>query len=318
MVNRGANKRMVLRHNKKGMFFTILVISLLSLFIMSYSFYFVSQDREATNKRVKTMNNFVFSIEKDLPRQVYISGFRMIFLLERKITETGNYIADLNNSVEELFFNGTINNESQELMNGAKLVDIKNSLNEKAQKINANVTISNSSIIVSQENPWEVKFVLKSNLFIADRSNLVMWNKTLIIIANIPIENFEDPLYIISTNGLVTNKINKTSYTNFTQGVDVTNLLAHVKSQNYIASALAPSFLDRLQGKLSANPNGIESLVYLPKLSAQGIAVNDKSVVDYIYFSNNNPAVHNIQGMQPWFKIDDAHLNVYQVGGLII
>ncbi len=61
------------------------------------------------------------------------------------------------------------------------------------------------------------------------------------------------------------------------------------------------------------NPAGIESLIYLPKLSGAGLEIKDKSCVDYIYFSINNPASHNIQGMTSlsWFKLDDAHLAIY-------
>ena len=68
-----------------------------------------------------------------------------------------------------------------------------------------------------------------------------------------------------------------------------------------------------LKGNKEPNENGIESLVYLPDLSTQGIAVKDKSVVDYIYFSNNYPASQTIAGMPAWFKIDNNHLSTYGV-----
>ena len=48
--------------NKRGMFFTILTIALLSLFLVSYSVYSYAQNREGINKRIKTMNNFVSSL----------------------------------------------------------------------------------------------------------------------------------------------------------------------------------------------------------------------------------------------------------------
>ncbi|MFA5174476.1 MAG: hypothetical protein WC438_04820 [Candidatus Pacearchaeota archaeon] len=294
--------------DKKGMVFTLIVLTLLSLFVLSYSFYSIVKDREPINKRVNTMNNFVFAVEQDIPRQLYISGFRSIFLFEKQIIETGQYITNVNYSFHECFFNGTINGIEENLMIGARFSDIQDSLNLKANKINAEVNLSNPSVQITQDDPWNVKFVLTADLLVKDDSNSIMWNKTFTTISYVSIENFEDPLYLVNTNGLVKNNINKTIYNNFS---DVTDLLEHVENSYYIAHSDAPSFLDRLQGINQANANGIESLVYLPGLSSKGVSVKDKSCVDYIYFSNNNPSASTVVGMPSWFKLDDGHVGIY-------
>ena len=87
MVNRGASKNMVLIRNKRGIFFTTLVIVMFSLFIITLTFYSQVQERETIQKRVSTLNNFVFSVEKDIPRQLKATGFRIIFLFEKRIAE---------------------------------------------------------------------------------------------------------------------------------------------------------------------------------------------------------------------------------------
>lgn len=260
------------------------------------------------------MNNFVFSVEQDLPRQLYIAGFRTVFLFEQKIVDTGNYITNLNAGFEEVFFNGTLNGDEQPIITGAKFSDIQNSLNEKAAKINAEAVLSEPSLSVNQVDPWNIRFALTVKMLIKDKSNLVLWNRTSVFEAYIPIENFEDPLYIISTNGTVVNKINKTIYQPFAQGTDVSNLTLHNANSLYTSSSLAPSFLGRLEGKLTANESGIESLVNLNEFAAP----KDKCVVDYIYFSDNNPTAYSIQGMPAWFKLDDEHLDVYGVRDLKI
>ncbi len=300
--------------NKKGMFFTLLVISILLLFIISYSFVSISKDRRAINRRIETMNNFVFSIEKDLPRQLYISGFRIIFLAEKEILDTGEYASDLNSTIEELFYNGSLNEESQGLMKGANFSGMQSFLDDKASKINAKVYLSNPVLKVSQEDPWNVLFSLTLDMEVIDNTNLSSWNKNLTIDSYIPIENFEDPIYIVETNNLITNKISKTSYEIFVNGTDVSNLSSHLANSSYMASPLSPSFLQRLEGDFDPSNNGIESLVYLPSLSSQGIPIKDKCVVDYIYFSTQDPSpLYRTTGMQAWFKLDDNHLDVYQV-----
>jgi len=290
--------------NKKGVIFTILAITMLSLFAISFSLYsFIEKD--STNYRIKTMNNFVFSIEQDLPRQLYISGYRGIFLMQKRIIEKGEYINNVNQSFNELFFNGTLNGIDEDLMNGAKFIDIQNSLNEKASKMNAEISFYNPSIKITQENPWNVKIILNTGLLIKDKSEDILWNKTKEITSLVSIENFEDPLYIVNTNGMISNKFNKTIY-NLPD-----NLYEHLENRYYINSTLAPSFLNRFEGNLTKDENGIESLVYLPDLSNQGISIKDKSCVDYIYFSSSNPSSQIISGMPSWFKLDNEHITIY-------
>ena len=265
------------------------------------------------------MNSFVFSIEENLPRQLKTTGFRIIFLLEKRIIKTGSYITNLNSVFQELFFNGTLYGQTdidtQTIMEGAKLSDIVLSLQQKADKINANIEIINPTLTLTQEDPWNIKVTLSANILIKDKTNLVSWNKTNNITALVPITNFEDPLYVINTNNLIVNKIIKTSFKNFVQGSDISNLSSHSLNSYYLHSTSAPSFLDRLQGLTLPNEDGIESLVNLAELSSKGVEIKDKSVVDYIYFSSQNPSSCNVipPGMPTWFKLDDAHLTKYQV-----
>jgi len=302
--------------DKKGMFFTILVISLLSLFLIVYTSYSLVSERKVINKRIETMNNFVFSLEKDLSRQLYISGYRAIFLFEKRIVEKGSYIPGINSSFQEIFFNGTIAGESQEMMNGVKFSDIQNSINRSANKINVAVSFSNYSVSISQDSPWSVKISLRTDVFIEDRSHLASWNRTETVNAYVPVEGFEDPSYTLNTNGKITHKIIRTNYAGFASGADVLNLSSHNQNSSYTNSTLAPSFLDRLQGKLDTNsPFGIESLVYLPEFSTQNIPTKSKSCVDYIYFSTSTPEIPSftIKYMPSWFRLDEAHLDMYGV-----
>ena len=296
--------------NKKGFLFTMLTIVLLSLFLVSFGIYYSYKSEDSSPERVKTLNEFVFSIEKDLPRKMYASGFRIIFLMINEIVETGNPIENFNETFNKTFFEGTLNGEPEELMIGVTFDDIIESINESARKVNAELIINEEpKISVRHENPWEIRFTIELNMTIRDKSGLVSWERINIIDSDIPIIGFEDPLYLINTNGLVTNRINQTPYEYFTDGSDVSNLTSHLENSNYIYSNLAPSFIDRLEGKTTQNENGIESMVYFPKLSLSGISVSDKVCIDYIYFSSNNPEFYRVTGMPSWFKIDEEHVD---------
>jgi hypothetical protein len=257
------------------------------------------------------MDDFIFSFEKNLKRDIYAFGFRTIFLAEEKITSTGQYISDFNGFVEEAFFNATVDGQGSDILIGVNYNDLLDTINEKAGKMNIMVSFSNPQISVSQTDAWNVLFVLSFDLNLSDKANLSSWNKRENIMAFVEIEGFEDPLYLLNTNGKVINKINKTVYQPFEGDVD--ELLLHTKKGFYIASDSAPSFLDRLQGETEPDLQGIESLVYLPKLSSEGISTKTKSVVDYIYFSSDNPGSQQITGMPSWFRLDDAHRDDYGV-----
>lgn len=303
--------------NKRGMFFTLLVITLISLFFLVYTSYSSIDERRAIEKRIETMNNFIFSLEKDMSRQIYISGYRAMISLQNYITNQGSFITNSSASIREALLNGTISNKSMSLMEGYRLEEWNSRVSDLASKVNLLVNYSLSDVKVSQEDPWHVKIDMLINITIWDKSNLASWHKIENISSKIEIVGFEDPFYLINTNGKIPNKINRTIYQPFVNEDDVSNLSLHVQNSYYMASSQAPSYLDRLEGRTTSNPEGIESLVYLPELSAQGIEIEDKSVVDYIYFSSQNPVSHNIQGMPSWFKIDDAHLDVYGISHLI-
>lgn len=297
--------------NKRGQLFTILALLLIGLMFLSFEIFSTISERQTDKERVSSLDSFLFSLEQNLERQMYISGYRILFLAESEITSTGNYI-DIYNFFNESFFNGSVNGKANDILIGATHDFLINSVNSKANKINAEVIMENSTIEINQTDPWNIKFSLITDFIIKDKSDLVRWEKQQIISTLIPIKNFEDPLYTINSLARVPNKMISTPYEgNYVNGEDISNLLDHVQNSYYSASSSAPSFLKRLEGDLSADPNGIESFVNLGEFSAQGLPIKTKSCIDYIYFSSNNPSYSSVAGMPNWFYIDDAHKTKY-------
>jgi hypothetical protein len=307
---------MVLIKNKRGMFFMLLAILLISILLLSYTFYSQFREKETIRKRVESLNNFVFVVEEDLERRLFIAGFRIIFLFESHVIESGSPIDNMNDRFDEAFYDGTFSGDFQDIMLGATFYDMEYVLNEKAQKIGANLSFNNPKVEIDQEDPWNVKVNLTIDFIAEDSSDLVKWNKTLTIESYIPIDSFGDPLYVLNTNSIIYSNISKSPYAgNFVSGGDISNLLDHTLQSYYVPNSDAPSFLDRLQGINSPNMNGIESLVNLDQLASAGISIEDKSVVDHIYFSTGNPLACNVlpSGMPSWFKLDNAHDGFYEV-----
>ena len=284
---------------------TIVIITLL---LTSYTLYSNLQERKAIQKRIETMNSFINSINQDLERKLFIAGFRALFTFENRIIETGAYISDVNASFQEMFFNGTFNNQPQSIMLGATFADITNDIQSLGRKIAINITLVNPKANIDQIDPWHVRITLNGNFTIKDENNLASWNTALSANGIIPIHYFDDPVYTINTGSLIVAKINQTIYSSF----NPTSLLDHAIKQYYKESTQAPSFLDRFEGNLSTNnPYGIESLVDIQSLQSKGLSTQQKSIVDYIYFSSSNPSFCHVSGTPSWFYLDDAHLATY-------
>lgn len=306
--------------NKKGMFFTLLAILLVSLFLLSFSFYSKIDERRAVEKRIKTMDSFIFSLEEDIKRQIYISTFRAMLSLEEYVTDTGNYLNSTHTNLREALLNGTVDGQNVSLMEGYTLRDWNSRVNDLANTVNVEANYSIGDVTFEQNDPWLFHIKADIDLYVRDKGGLAEWNRSETIIVPFSIEGFEDPMYLIETNGRVVRKIQKTPYNPLVDKTDVSNLTAHVNGSYYIASPFAPNFLQKFEGKKSADEqgNGIESLVNVPELTEKGMQPRSKTVVDYIYFSGDNPRAYQIQGMPSWFRIDDEHLDLYGVRNLII
>lgn len=298
-------------NNKRGQFFSILVVLIVSLTFLSFELYSYLNEKDVIESRVSTMESFLNSVEENLERQMYITGFRILFLASGQITSTGEYIS-VDSFFDEAFFNGTIASEENDFLLGVRYVDLLESLNEKASKLNVNITLSNTVINVSQDNPWSVKFSMISDFVMEDKEGLAKWERKQEIFSYIPVKGLEDPVYTVNSYSKVSRKINKTVYEgNYVSGEDVGNLSKHVLGHYYTFNSNAPSYLKRLEGDLSSDSNGIESFVDVDEFFLQGIPVKTKSCVDYIYFSDNNPVSNVVSGMPSWFRIDEASKDKY-------
>lgn len=302
------------------MFFTLLAIVLISLFLLTFSFYSKIDERRSVEKRIKTMDSFVFSLEEDIKRQIYISTFRALLSLEQYMTETGNYLDFVHVRLREALLNGTVYGQNVSLMEGYTLTDWNGRIKDLADTVNVEVDYHIGDVTFEQHGPWTFDVKAGIVLFVRDKGGLAEWNRSEIIFVPFSIEGFEDPMYLIETNGRVVRKIQKTPYDPLVDKTDVSNLTAHINGSYYIASPFAPSFLERFEGIKTPDTegNGIESLVNVEELVEKGIQPKAKTVVDYIYFSGDNPRAYQIQGMPSWFRIDEEHLDLYGVGNLKI
>lgn len=316
---------------KKAIFYTTAAIALTIVIIVTYSAYStyqLSDKMDAIQTRIETMNFFIKDVERDINNGAYIAGFRTLLSFNQYISTNGTFIANVNEKFKEAFLNGTINQQQLSLMKDSTFTDWANKISAEASKIDIKFNFTINEIKLNQTDPWNVDIGLDLSLDIRDKRNTSYWIRDRYLTTRISIVGFEDPLYVVNSNGRVTNAIIPTNITQFVIAGNVGNLLIHMNNSYYIAHSDSPSFLMRFGGNLGNSTYGIESLVNLAEFQQQGLALKDRSIVDYIYFGTKSTANFRINNTPEWFKIDGTlpapgpdkgeHLDVYQVRNVTI
>lgn len=305
---------------KNGMFYTTSMIILMAVVILTYNIHMGSRlndKMDVVQTRIETVNSFAKDVEKDIKKGAYIAGFRTLLSFNQFISTNGTFIDDLNARFAESFLNGTFNGQELSLMEDSTLMEWLNRISAKAEKTDISVNMTIGSLQLNQSDPWNVEIYLNLTLEIQDKKNASSWKENKLIVTRVPIIEFEDPLYLVKTNGRMPNPITKSNLSSFVVGDDVTNLIAHVNSSLYTARNNSPSYLMRLEGNLGNSSAGIESLVSGDKLQQQGLPVYDRSIVDYIYFGNASTTNYRINQTPSWFQLDEAHLDFYQAADIV-
>lgn len=310
--------------SKRAFLFTTLAV----LVVVGIIIYMSAQDRMyprtlAQMNRVHTMDSYLANLEEDMPRAAYIACFRSLIGLEEYISTTGEYVADFDSAFTGLFTNGTINSSSVGIMNQSSFNDFAQRFQALAirQGINANLTVL--SVDASQSDPWHVTLTAYVQIYLTDRATSVSFNRTVPVVSVVPISDIKDPVHSVGTQGRAPHVVKQANFSApyIDASNDTTLLQLLVNETYYVASPLAPSFLQRFEGNFTADPNGIVSLVNIQELTAQDFTITQcKSVVDFIYFgapdSDPNYYVVNMDSTKFW--LNDGFLATFSANGKVV
>ncbi len=301
--------RQLYPRGKKGIFFTIIAVSLLGLVLFSYSVtysYSLQEKSSIIETRVDTMNRFLQSVDSDMENAIYISGYRAIVGLTDYITTNATYVSNATDSLVELFMNGTVEGCGSFLMINNTFPNWTGKIRDKGQEIGVDMKIDITSVDVYQTSPWSIRFYVTSDINLTDQKSTASWVKSKSMYSDVSIIGFEDPWYALHTNGMIMKRINQTMYDgNFSPANDTTNLRMHVANTYYIAFNASPSFMMRFENDHNASTYGIESLVN--KTEIMNYCSLASSSVDTICW-RQDPSIpaYRVDGMNDTnFKIDN-------------
>ena len=308
--------------NKKGMFFTVLAIAFIIVFIFAFTFKVGSRltnQMQITEARVSSINEFILDLERDTERGLYISSYRALLAIEEYIVNQGEFVNDVNSAFQELLINGTLNGTTPSLIESSTFTQWTSQVSSEGDNFNLNINITPEEVSIAQKDPWNVEVSVDLNYFIEDEAQTSKWDYTKTINTTISIINFEDPLYVVNSLGRLTNTIQESPFEgNYTYQITgdwyTDNFVEHINQSYYAENPNAPSFLMRFENNINASENGIESMVNLKKVSDFGLTVDtDASIVDYLYWNNDNSGNYRVNDTVSWIKLDLTHLSRYNL-----
>ncbi len=303
---------------KKGYIYTITVLFFTGILLTV--FYTQSNIGTTINEESITasMDDFLSDFEADAKRASFIAGFRSLIALEEHASSQGTYIANFSKSFEEAFLNASINSQSYEVIENSTFTEYLERVRYEAEQTGMRFDATVNDIFIYHITPWDVAVDFSLHISLNDSRDRTRFQYDTIISSVFSIRSLRDPLYSVETNNKAPNIVRTTTYDEFIDDAgdknDTTILSTFLNESYYTASENAPNFLMRFSGNFSPDENGIQSLVNLDRLDAQGIIVSDVySVVDHEYFTNTGADWCNIQNMPNYFKLTSETSDYYEV-----
>ena len=310
---------------KKGMFLTFISIAIIAAVIIIFtpSGLDLSKDIPVIKTRVSNVNEYVLDLENVyLENALKATGRKTLIGLIGHVKDNGFFAnaVEFENAFSEVLLHGEYNGNNIGVMDENTYNDWLNQIVITAKStFNVDTTLTVNSIEIDQTRPWFVD--VEADITFLVSSETASWNKNVLIETEISVENFDDPYYLVNTEGSYINKITK-SDTKFDQW-DVDKVIDFIGNGDYthFEDGQAPSFLMRFYNDISASSCcGIESLV---NPNNPSISNKDVSYVDYLYWStpeNCDDLPYSIysvtdipNGEFPGFKLDLDRIAKYEL-----
>ena len=328
MYGRGEKRKvnivMISMKNKKGIFFTIIAITVMSILIIvstPQADISLQKDTEAIRTRIFSIDNYVNDLETQyLETVLRATTYKTILSLIFYINSTGSFLTNIEPAFEEVMINGTINKVPIDAITGKKIMENSTITNWSSRivetakdTLNVNTSINVINVSLFQTKPWNIDSAININLSV--KSNVAEWRKNVVVTTTIGIEGFHDPYYLANTGGKYANQIKRPTV-EFNKW-NITKVREHIRNGTYVhwQDSEAPNFLMRFTNTLTnSSCCGIESLVDPNKVTPPD---QIDSYVDYVFWNSaintacsqlynitkppNNPGLWD---EFPFFKLD--------------
>ena len=206
----------------KGIMFSLIIFFIAStiaaLVMLQRSLISHKREELAIEERINSMKNLHESILRDLGKATEIITRRAIVAATSHVISKGKGLDDAPLRLKELIMNGTLNQTPESLMQDNTLpVWVERIENvSKLKGFYTNLTILNLEI--KPYDSWDLLVTANFSINLTDEYGVASLIRNDTMNELVYLEDLEDPLYPLKTEGVATNVIRRTPYeNNFTQ-----------------------------------------------------------------------------------------------------
>ena len=184
------------------------------------------------NIRANELQYFSISIEDDMNRFLKISGRRALISAVSHVVTNGVPLVDAQANLTEMITNGTLDGVVAPLIDTNNFNGWKQNVTQIANASGFKLEFQNVQINITQNDSYDVLFVITVPLNISDPNIGMGAVKNLTASVSISIDGIEDPLFPLETYGRVIRIVRVSNFTNFTANLTTGSIASGSVSGN--------------------------------------------------------------------------------------
>ncbi|MBU1198744.1 MAG: hypothetical protein KKF46_06525 [Nanoarchaeota archaeon] len=310
---------MGLRHNKKGIVFTILSIVIAIFFTITFSARTekpLDYHVDITNARITVIHSYTENFFDYAELSSSISGYSALQGVIEDLNNMNAYNPDFETQYVNCVETGMLTDSKvcPNMINKTLYYYLNKIKNLTQQEFNLESSYEIRNISVNQTKPFSIELRMNITLNITDA--YANASDTRILTSSVDINGLLDPVYLI--NGTYNQTINQTSLRRAGKW-NSTDLIQLYNNHEYREYNNATKFIDRIKGNFTPSNLGIESFVNHthPDVSYD----ENDTMVDYLFwqgvkFNCQTPRVLEINDtsiINPFYQLDVDHIDSFDI-----
>jgi len=176
-----------------------------------------SREKLYIKSRINGLNDLYNNIIFDSKKSLNIIGKRAISIASSHVIQDGIPLSNSNETIKDLMVYGKFNETQDPLMEGSRISDWIEKMVEISLMKGYQLNLKIENVTVKPYDSFNLIIEADTVVNITD-PRIASINREEHVETLVSIEGIEDPLYPLNTNGMITQKIQKTPYeNNFTQ-----------------------------------------------------------------------------------------------------
>jgi len=291
---------------RKGIIYSLLTLLLLTPSIILMIMYFSSARIEGENLsnkiRADDLNSFQKSLLEDLSRSLKISTQRAILYADELIATTGKPLSDSSKNISEMVLYGTLDNKPVPSLLGSggstcnTVSCWKENYTTIAKQVGFDLSVDIVSVSIKPYDSWNLNSSAEIKISLNDTGTNSSISHTVTQSSKVPITGFEDPLYIIETNGKVSRLIKKPTTTplvkgstgfNWSIGIIETDFGSGNKNKTFVTNLdLSTLDLRNFGSAISKNPASTDQVPFISNADdLSKLSNGDKVFIENVTYS---------------------------------